>query len=450
MNDNQNPGGAGGFNPDDFEVFVRHFLSGNDRIDPEKLAEAAGLPNDPAAMAAMMDQIKRAMSSLQAQGGIAGNGAVGVNWELATNQAKTLARSGSQAISDTARKNIGEAVTIGTLWLNESTAIPELLGEPKLLSRDIWVSDAMPLFQALSEPVANRMSEALSENLTQNAPEEIQEILGNASGVMKTAGGALFAMQLGQALGKLSQEVLTGGDIGLPLFKDQRAAFVAQNLEAFVNGLEIERDQAYIYLVIREMAHVRLFKHSKWLRDAVVSQISKYASEISIDNSRITEIAEEFDPEHPDELRSALESGAFIAPRTDDQTAALASIETLLALIEGWVDVVTEEATRRMPRAGAVAEAVRRRRATGGPAELTFGALVGLELRPRKLREAAAMWREIGTAVGIEKRDALWDHPDVLPTATDIENPSALISKLREGGELPDAFDQALRDLLDE
>jgi putative hydrolase len=257
-------------------------------------------------------------------------------------------------------------------------------------------------------------------------------------------------MQLGQALGKLSHEVLTGGDIGLPLFKESRAAFIAQNLDAFVNGLEIERDQAYIYLVIREMAHVRLFKHSKWLRDAVVSQIAKYASEISIDNSRITEIAEEFDPENPDELRAALQTGAFIADRTDDQNAALASIETLLALIEGWVDVITEEATRRMPRAAAVAEAVRRRRATGGPAELTFGALVGLELRPRKLREASAMWREIGNQVGIEKRDSLWDHPDLIPSAADIENPSGLISKLREEGQLPDAFDQALRDLLDD
>ena len=450
MNDNQNPGGQGGLNPDDFEAFMRQFLNGNGRIDPEQLGDAAGLPTDPEAMAAMLEQIKRAMSSLQAQGANGAAGSTGVNWELATNQAKAIARSGSVAISSAARKQIGDAVAIGTLWLNESTAIPELLGEPKLLSRELWVADAMPLFQALSEPVANRMSEALSENLTQNAPEEIQEILGNATGVMKSAGGALFAMQLGQALGKLSQEVLTGGDIGLPLFKDQRAAFVAQNLESFVNGLEIEKDQAYIYLVIREMAHVRLFKHSKWLRDAVVSQISKYASEISIDNSRITQIAEDFDPENPDELRSALQSGAFIADRTDDQTAALGSIETLLALIEGWVDVVTEEATRRMPRASAVAEAVRRRRATGGPAELTFGALVGLELRPRKLREAAAMWRQIGSAVGIEKRDALWDHPDVLPTNTDVENPAALISKLRQDGELPDAFDQALRDLLDE
>jgi putative hydrolase len=396
-------------------------------------------------MAAMLEQIKQAMSSLQAHGG-----KPGVNWELATSQAKTIAHSGSFTVSDSVRKQISDAMSIGTLWLNEATAIPELIGDPKLLTRELWVVDAMPLFQALSEPVANRMSEALSENITQNAPEEIQDILGNASGVMKSAGGALFAMQLGQALGKLSHEVLTGGDIGLPLFKESRAAFIAQNLDAFVNGLEIERDQAYIYLVIREMAHVRLFKHSKWLRDAVVSQIAKYASEISIDNSRITEIAEEFDPENPDELRAALQTGAFIADRTDDQNAALASIETLLALIEGWVDVITEEATRRMPRAAAVAEAVRRRRATGGPAELTFGALVGLELRPRKLREASAMWREIGNQVGIEKRDSLWDHPDLIPSAADIENPSGLISKLREEGQLPDAFDQALRDLLDD
>ena len=372
-----------------------------------------------------------------------------MNWKLATDQARAIAREGAYGVDEDSRKAIRDAVSIGTLWLDQATSMPGLNSEPKLLTRELWVADAMQLFEALSAPVANRMSEALAQNLRDNAPEELASIMGNASGLMRSAGGALFAMQLGQALGKLSAEVISGGDIGLPIFQDQRVAFVPQNLKAFIDGLEVETDQAFIYLSVREMAHTRLFKHSKWLRDAVVSQISKYASEISIDNSRITEIAEDFDPEHPDELRAALQSGAFIADRTEDQTSALGSIETLLALIEGWVDVVTEEATRRMPRAAAVAEAVRRRRATGGPAELTFGALVGLELRPRKLREAAAMWRELGTAVGMEKRDGLWDHPDVLPTSTDIENPTALISKLREGGTIPDAFDQALRDLLD-
>jgi putative hydrolase len=444
MNDNANNGEPGGLNPEDFEAFMRQFLSGNSGIDNEQLAKAAGLPSDPAALAAMMEQIKAAMSSLSAQGPNPG-----VNWEMATAQAKAIAKTGALAISDNSRKSIQEALSIGSLWLNEATSIPESTSEPKLLSRELWVSDAMPLFQALSEPVANRMSEALSENLSLNAPEELQEILGAASGVMKSAGGAMFAMQLGQALGKLSQEVLTGGDIGLPIFKDSRAAFVTQNLELFISGLEIERDQAFIYLVTRELAHVRLFRHSKWLRESIVSQISKYASEISIDSSRIVELAEEFDPEHPDVLRDALQSGAFIAERTSDQKDALASIETLLALIEGWVDVATENATRRMPKAAAVAEAIRRRRATGGPAELTFGTLVGLELRPRRLREASAMWRAIGDAVGNEKRDSLWDHPDLLPTSKDIENPTGIISKLREGDATPDAFDQALRDLLD-
>ena len=122
----------------------------------------------------------------------------------------------------------------------------------------------------------------------------------------------------------------------------------------------------------------------------------------------------------------------------------------MLALIEGWVDVVTEDSTKLLPKANALAEAVRRRRATGGPAEQTFGTIVGLELRPRRLREAAEMWRRIGAAVGIERRDSLWDHPDLLPREEDILDASALIEKLGANGAQVDDLDKALRDLLGE
>jgi putative hydrolase len=109
---------------------------------------------------------------------------------------------------------------------------------------------------------------------------------------------------------------------------------------------------------------------------------------------------------------------------------------------------VTEEATKLLPRAAAISEAVRRRRATGGPAEQTFGTIVGLELRPRRLREAAEMWRQLGAALGTDRRDSLWDHPDLLPTDEDIAAPAGLISKLNGGASTPDEFDQELRDLL--
>jgi putative hydrolase len=429
-------------NPEDFEKFLKDFMTGKGG-DAAELAAAAGLPNDPKLIAKMAEQLQAALGSQENA-----NGAV--NWKLATDQARAIARENAISVSEESRKAIRDASAIGSLWLDQATAMPGVNQEPKLVTRELWVADAMPLFEALSAPVANRMSEALAQNLKDNAPEELSAILGNASGLMRSAGGALFAMQLGQAIGKLSAEVVSGGDIGLPIFQDQRAAYVTQNLSTFVEGLEIEKDQAYIYLSVREMAHTRLFKNSKWLRDSIVSQISNYASDIKIDNQRINEIAEDFSATNPDELKRALETGAFIAERSEEQQLVLDRIETVLALIEGWVEVVTEEATKLLPKAAAISESIRRRRATGGPAEQTFGTIVGLELRPRRLREAAEMWRQIGNAVGIEKRDSVWDHPDLLPRDSDISNPSALIAKLRGGSTSSDAMDEALRELLGE
>jgi putative hydrolase len=99
-----------------------------------------------------------------------------------------------------------------------------------------------------------------------------------------------------------------------------------------------------------------------------------------------------------------------------------------------------------MPGADALREASRRRRATGGPAEQTFATLVGLELRPRRLREAAAIWQGLTEARGITGRDALWGHPDLLPVADDLENPDAFVhgqqeldlSDLEEGNSGPE------------
>ena len=72
-----------------------------------------------------------------------------------------------------------------------------------------------------------------------------------------------------------------------------------------------------------------------------------------------------------------------------------------LALVEGWVDEVVGQATaERMPAATKLPEAVRRRRATGGPAEQTFASLVGLELRPRRLRDASTLWGSLRTRQG--------------------------------------------------
>jgi len=43
------------------------------------------------------------------------------------------------------------------------------------------------------------------------------------------------------------------------------------------------------------------------------------------------------------------------------------------------------------------------------------------------LREAAELWAGLTQARGLDGRDALWAHPDLLPTAADLENPDGFV-----------------------
>lgn len=442
--DDSTEDGSGGFdprkfNPADFQEFMKKYLENPDSFEVEELAKAAGIPTNPEQLQALLGMLSQAMDR-QGQ-------PEGVDWNQTTNQAKTVARKQNHAVTETQRQAWSEAINIANLWLDQATEVSALATDAKFLTRDLWVDDAMPLFKAMSQPVADRMSIALSEHLAKNSPEELAGLMKEAGRLLRNAGGAMFAMQIGQAIGKLSEKVLTGGDIGLPIFAEQRAAFVPQNLDEYLQELGVPAAEARIYLAVRELAHARLFKHSRWLRDSVVSQITSYASHIAIDDERIMTAVADTDLTNPESMKGLLESGAMLADRTEEQQRALDLIETQLALIEGWVDAVTQEATRLLPESARIGEAVRRRRAAGGPAELTFATLVGLELRPRKVREATAMWLLVGNALGPAKRDALWDHPDMLPSASDIEDPATLIARLQGHG---DDFDSALRELLGE
>jgi len=421
---------------------LREFLSGNSSIDPSQLAGAAGLPNDPASIQQLIGQLQNAIRNTDG----------GINWDLALEQARTLAAQDAHAVTPAERGALDQAFNVAGLWLDGVTSVAELTSPPLLIGRAEWARQTMPLWTQLAEPVALSISDALTRVLTEQAPEEMQGMIANAGQVMRSIGGALFAMQLGQVVGQLAKEVVSGGDIGIPLLEDGTAALIPQNVAEFGDGLDIPTDQVQLYLAVRELAHARLFRHAKWLRLQLLTQITAFAKGITIDTERLEELAEGFDPSNPEELREAMVSGALIPPKSEEQLEALARLETTLALVEGWVDVVTADATKLLPKADAVAETVRRRRASGGPAESAFSTLVGLELRPRRLREAAAMWQAVTDAVGAEARDDLWSHPDLLPQSSDLDDPSALIARMTAAarGEEPerDEVDQALDDLL--
>jgi len=381
-----------------------------------------GLPGGPDGDPNDLGQMQAFLAQLQQM--LANPGSGPVNWDLAQQVAQSHLRD-DPAVAGPQRTAVEEALRLADLWLDPQSALPSGIKNVQAWRRADWLSNTLEVWRKLCDPVAGRMVHATEEFV----PEEMRGQLGPMTALLSSVGGAIFGSQLGTALSSLAAEVLSAGDIGLPLGPAGTAAIIPANLSKYGEGLEIPEDQVRLYVALREAAHQRLFGHVPWLRGHVLAAVETYAAGITVNREAVEDAFGRFDPSDPESMREVTIEGVFNAADTPEQKAALARLETALALVEGWVcHVVDRAATDRLPDVVRLSEAFRRRRAAGGPAEQTFAALVGLELRPRRLREATALWAALAEHRGIDGRDALWGHPDLLPGDEDFAHPDSFAS----------------------
>jgi len=324
-------------------------------------------------------------------------------------------------------------VHLADTWLDGASSLPAGATRAVAWTPQDWVDNTMETWKRLCDPVAGQFSSVWSSTM----PEEARAVAGPLMAMMNQMGGMAFGSQLGQALARLSGEVLTSTDIGLPLGPKGVAALMPGAIETLSEGLDQPRSAVLTFLAAREAAHHRLFSHVPWLSSQLLGAVEAYARGIKVDMSGIEQLAAGFDPSSltdPSKMEELLSQGMFEPKTTPEQTAALERLETMLALVEGWVSTVVSAALDdRIPGTPAMSEMLRRRRATGGPAEQTFSTLVGLELRPRKMREAAVLWERLTSAAGMDARDAVWAHPDLLPSSADLDDPAGFIDRVIGG-----------------
>lgn len=377
-----------------------------------------------------------------------------LNWDVALDLARKLSSANGADPTPTEKQKaaVADALRLADHWLDGTTAFPSGITTAQAWSRAEWLLNTLDVWKVLVEPVAGSSVNAMSGQL----PEEMRAAAGPMIGFLGKAVGAMLANQAGSGLGALAAEVLSGSDVGVPLAAPGRAALLPTNIPAFAEGLGVPEDDVLLYLALREAAHQRLFANVPWLRQHVIDAVTDYARGVEINLGGIQERIEEqmrgIDMSDPASLQQALSNEQlFELPQTPAQKAALERLEIGLALVEGWVDeIVSEAAKDKMPTAERLQEAFRRRRATGGPAEQTFATLVGLEMRPRRLRDASILWGALRARQGAEARDGVWMSPALLPTSADLDDPLGF----REGADTPqtlseDEFDAELRRLLD-
>jgi putative hydrolase len=267
--------------------------------------------------------------------------------------------------------------------------------------------------------------------------------------LLKRLGATAYGMQIGPAAGTLSREVFGVTDLGFPLVASPNRALLPSNLIEYAKDLDIPVDEVTTYLAVREAATARLFTATPWLRSHLENLIEQYAGQTEIDLRQFEEQLHGVDPTNQTQLGKAMSGGIFSPANNPSQQATLLRLETALALIEGWVEEVTTAATiAHLPHTMQLREMLRRRRGAGGPAEQAFAHLVGLELRPRRSRDAAKLISHVYTAGGVEGRDAIFTHPDLLPTTGDLDDPAGYLARRISAAESTSELDAALAEIL--
>ncbi|MCI1220170.1 MAG: zinc-dependent metalloprotease [Bifidobacterium sp.] len=349
---------------------------------------------------------------------------------IALQQANDDGSKGSVAAQDA--QAVRKAMSEANLWLDTACSFDPAPGEPDVLTRAGWAQGTLDAWAKFAAPVAQSMNDALSSVISERlggaldgeiagifagpVPIAIPEGMKDPNQLIKLLGNTSYAMQLGHAAGELSHEVRGSFDQGIALLSNPAGAMIAQNAIEYAESLELDRGEVLAFLALQEVAHARLFAGVPWLMPRFEALIGKYARGVDIDLDAMEEQLRDADTMNPEAISGAVNLSKVGIPDTPEQQEAMNSLETMLALVEGWVDCVTWKAgMAHIAHMEQLREMLRRERAVGGPAERTFESLIGLELRPKRMREAAAIWESLGARDGASARDAAWSHPDLLP-----------------------------------
>ncbi|MDY5132866.1 zinc-dependent metalloprotease [Actinotignum urinale] len=403
---------------------------------------------------------------------LTGNGGKGpINWKMGDEVARhtVLHNAGDGKPTAEQCSHAKQAMNVANLWVDPVTNFGPINGTLQVWSRLDWVAHSLPTFKKLTGPVGENIARAFEETLTaqlEDIPEDMKDNLFGGSQLFDSNFivlmiSSLLAVQFGKGLGDLATVAFGSTDTGIPLVEGETTALVPANIDEFSDSIQSDLQELQLYVAVREIAAARLYSSVPWLRTSILDAVAAYAGELTINVDAIQERAQEmgFDPHSLDmdnigtgmgmEVPAIDLGDLFIFDTTEAQQKSLAHVEHLLSLAEGWVSCVTRNAVAsQLPHATILEEAFVRREATDSPMNRVFGALIGTDVSPRRISEATAFWMMATDKLGINEREKLWNHPDILPQPEDLENPEKFFETQKELTDIEAELDSFLEEVL--
>jgi len=418
---------------------MKQYLSPNGELDMTKL------------VGSLRSALDQAMAGTEASSGM--------NWQaLSTAITDLIASQDEKATPTHPSSSLTDAFGLANRWLDEAMVFDGATLQLEVWSRKSWATATMKSWRSLSSPIIANIGDALVAMAGDFAPESAEtmpDLSDLLAPMMRAMAAQFYSARLSQAIADLAKSTLSGTDAILPLVAPPTVALLPHNIDSFADGLAVPETDVQVFLLLRESARQRLFAATPWLGPQILALIEHYSREITIDPDVLREgftvdNIENITQEQITEISKQIENRLFRPASTEEQQAILKRLEALICLVEGWVETVVNQAAGPwLASSAGLAESMQRRRAAQGPAERACASLFGLASSSRRVRDAANLWAYLEHERGLAARDELWRHPDLLPSADDLDDIMGFVSRVASLTEM-DAMDAQLNWLVDQ
>ncbi|MFQ5967884.1 MAG: zinc-dependent metalloprotease [Acidimicrobiia bacterium] len=340
-----------------------------------------------------------------------------VNWSLAAEAAKSIAGE-ADPVDPWLAEEYQELTRVAQMTISDAAPLPVLSRDAVPVDRRGWALENIRGFRYLVEPLASKMEMG-----------DVGEGADALEAILRPMAPALLGLQVGVLVGFLSHRVLGQFDIGLPSAEASRLFLIVPNIEGFAISNDLEPRQVRLWVALHEVTHDAEFGRD-WVRPRFIELIEQYLDGIELDVEGLTRLQTLQDPAALEELLD--EPGGLPGwIVSDEQKPILEKIQAFMAVMEGYSDWLMDRAAPDLlPDLARMRAAIERRRAEPAEGEQILNRLLGLDLKMQQYELGSKFCTQVESRWGRDALDRLWEHPDHLPSLTELEDPLAWAARV--------------------
>jgi coenzyme F420 biosynthesis associated uncharacterized protein len=341
-----------------------------------------------------------------------------VDWDLAAATAKTLGKGGPEISLAEATEVVAELralVDDAAGHVNEFAKLTPKVAHHavRVVDRGDWAGINVEGLQKVINPLADKLSGG-------------REI----SGLSAMIGPRLTGVQAGTVLAYLSGRVL--GQFEVFSSDPGELLLVAPNIVDTERRLEVVPHDFRLWVCLHEVTHRSQFTAVPWMRGYFLQEVQAFADAAQAGTDQLA-----------DRLRAALSALADSIRNPESRASVLDIVQTpaqrviverltaLMTLLEGHAEFVMDGVGPEVvPTVEEIRQRFNKRRESHNPIERMVRRLLGIEMKMRQYAEGHKFVQTVVERVGIDEFNRVWDSPDTLPSAAEIADPDAWITRV--------------------